>query len=240
MSESDAKKIYGLIGYPVRHSLSPVMHNAAFKSFGINAEYRLFEIKPQDLEQFFESQAPATDTEGISYAKSALKGLNVTVPHKGEVLDYVSLRSDAQYLRKVEAVNTLFSEDGIWKACNTDILGFSRDVREQIDPSGKRAAVLGAGGAARAVSYGLVSMGAASIDVYDIDSGRSDHLIEIIKSIFPQFNMRAARDAEGLDLKNKDILINATPVGLKEEDPHLIDGELLHEKLFVYDLIYNP
>ena len=85
---ADKARVYGLIGYPVKHSLSPAMHNAAFKALGINAHYELFEVKPQDLKSFLDS---LKDNE--------IHGLNVTIPHKEQVLDFVELDKESIYAR---------------------------------------------------------------------------------------------------------------------------------------------
>ena len=143
--------IYGVIGWPIKHSLSPAMHNAAFKALGIDAEYRAFEVKPESLGDFF------ADID------SCIKGLNVTIPHKEKALDFIQLDQESSYLRQIKAVNTLVRQDRIWKGFNTDIPGFSRHLKElRFDPKDKKIAILGAGGASRAVSYVLANQGEAS------------------------------------------------------------------------------
>jgi shikimate dehydrogenase len=223
------KKIFGLIGCPVSHSLSPLMHNAAFHALKINAEYKLFEIKPQDLDLFLDK-----------LEINNIQGLNVTVPYKEKILDFVTFDSESSYLRQIKAVNTIVKKDNKWKGFNTDIPGFSRDLKEHFNPSGKRAAMLGAGGAARAVAYVLAKTGVKEIAIFDIDKSKSKNLTDTIKELFPNFNILSVDTIEQLDLKNKDLLVNATPVGLKESDPCLVKEEMLHKNLFCYDLIYNP
>lgn len=227
--DSSLKKIYGLIGYPVKHSLSPKMHNAAFQALNINAEYRLFEVKPEDLDYFLGS-----------IDKNNIFGLNVTIPYKERILDFVRLDSESFYLRQIKAVNTIVKSDGIWKGFNTDIPGFQRDLKENIDPTNKRAAILGAGGAARAVAYVLANSGAKDIHIYDIDKTKSQNIVNMVKSLFSNYQIFAVENIEQLDIRNKDLLINATPVGLSETDPCLVKEEMLHKNLFVHDLIYNP
>lgn len=226
---SAAKIIYGLIGYPVKHSLSPAMHNAAFQALKINAEYRLFEIKPEQLKVFFGRMD-----------KNNICGLNVTVPYKERILDFVSFDSESFDLTHIKAVNTIVEKDGIWKGFNTDIPGFLRDLKEKIDPVDKRIAILGAGGAARAVTYVLANLGAKEIYIYDIDKKKSQELVNMVNELFPGFPILPVESVEQLDTRNKDLLINATPVGLSKTDPCLIRQEMLHKNLFVYDLIYNP
>lgn len=222
-------KIYGLIGLPLKHSLSALMHNAAFRTLNINAEYRLFEINPEEVDGFLSR----LDEKNIS-------GLNVTVPYKEKVLKFVKLDQESSFLRQVQAVNTIARKDGVWTGFNTDIPGFSRHLKEQFDPAGKKTAILGAGGAAKAVAYVLASLKAKTISIFDIDHQKSRKITDMIKEIFPGFPIYPVDKIEGLEIKDKDLLVNATPVGLKEGDPCLLKSGQLHSSLFVYDLIYNP
>lgn len=224
------KALYGLIGYPVKHSVSPAMHNAAFKACGINAEYKLFEVAPQELGGFLDQ----LDT-------TAIRGLNVTIPHKERVLEKVKLADESAFLRHVGAVNTIVRKDSEWRGFNTDIPGFLKDLGEKkVNPSRKKIAVLGAGGAGRAVAYALASAKASEIVIFDTDTAKTDSVLAMISALFPGFPVRAAGAITDLDVKHKDILVNATPVGLKETDPCLFLAKDLHKRLFVYDLIYNP
>jgi shikimate dehydrogenase len=222
-------KVYGIIGWPLGHSLSPQMHNAAFKASGIDAEYKLFPLKPEYFDRFL-----------ARLANSGISGLNVTVPYKEKVLDFVELDKESLHLRVIKAVNTMSFFDGLWWGYNTDIPGFSRHLQEHFSPVNKRAAILGAGGASRAVAYVLAKEKAAAIDIFDIDKTKSAGIAAMIKSLFPGFNIRAVDSVEKLGIGEKDLLVNATPIGLKGSDPQIVKEELLHEGLFVYDLIYNP
>jgi len=221
--------IYGLIGWPLGHSLSGKMHNAAFKALGINAEYKLLPLMPQYFDDFL-----------TNLYNSGISGLNVTVPYKEKVLDLVELDTESLYLRQVKAVNTMVLSEGVWWGFNTDIPGFSRHLKENFKPWKKKIAILGAGGAARAVAYVLAKEKSAQISIFDIDKTKSAGIVEMINSLFPQFEIRAVDSVEKLEIKDKDLLVNATPIGLKSADPVLIKEEMLHKDLFVYDLIYNP
>lgn len=229
MDRDSGRRMYGVLGYPVQHSLSPAMHNAAFSYLHINAEYRLFEVPPEKLDWFLHH----LDKEGIC-------GLNITVPYKERILDFFKPDATSSYLQQLKAVNTIVKKGDSWKGFNTDIPGFSRHLKERIEPKDKRIAMLGAGGAARAVAYATAEAGARSIVLFDIDAAKMESVCAMVQSLFPGFAITGAKDIEGLDIGNKDILINATPVGLKAEDPALVRQELLHKNLFVYDLIYNP
>jgi shikimate dehydrogenase len=224
------KALYGLIGYPVKHSVSPAMHNAAFKTLGINAEYKLFEVAPQELGAFL-----------VQLNTTAIRGFNVTIPYKERVLESVELPKESLFLKTVGAINTVVRKEGQWRGFNTDIPGFLKDLSEKkVDPKNKRIAILGAGGAGRALAYALASKKAADITLFDTDAAKVENAISMIAKLFPQFPIRAVESVADLNLKQRDILINATPVGLKASDPCLVDSGDLHRRLFVYDLIYNP
>lgn len=224
-----AEELYGLVGYPIKHSYSPLMHNAVFKTLGIQGEYRLFEIFLPELDNFIKS-----------LDKNNIKGLNVTLPYKEKVLNFLDLsRSDENAVR-IGAVNTIVKSENKLIGYNTDILGFSRHIKEYISLKDKRVAVLGAGGAARAVCYVLLQEGVKSISIFDIRREKSDSLVSLMENLFPSSSINRADSIDDLAVSEKDILINATPVGLKKEDPLIIDSMYLHSDLFVYDLIYNP
>ena len=222
-------KIFGLLGYPIKHSFSPIMHNAAFRELGISAEYQLFEKSPSELNSFLKGMT-----------SQDIFGLNVTVPYKERVLDFIKLKSEQRYLENIGAVNTIVKTNNEFLGFNTDIAGFQRHLHEQIDPLGKRVALLGAGGASRAISYVLAKEGVEKISIFDIDKKKARSVVSMLGEIFPDFEILDVNSISELDIRNKDILINATPIGLRESDPCLIDSSLLHKNLFVYGLIYNP
>ena len=241
MDKVPSLRIYGLIGYPVKHSLSPMMHNAAFRALKINAEYRLFEIKPQDLEGFFLKNVTVKDVDGNLVSKTEILGLNVTIPYKEVVLKYLQWKSPE--VRFTDAVNVIiFKNSNYLEGWNTDGIGFERHLRMDLkfNPSGKIAVILGAGGAAKAVTNQLARRGVKTITIYDIDKDKSLKLAEKINKEFPKCNTLSVNFVEELDIKNADLLINATPIGMKENDPCLINPDAFHSRLLVYDLIYNP
>jgi shikimate dehydrogenase len=222
-------RTFGLIGYPIKHSLSPVMHNAAFKAHGIDADYRLFEVAPEQIDYFF-----------AHLSKTECAGFNVTIPYKEKVIGFIPPADDAGFLKKIGAMNTIVRRSDEWVGYNTDITGFLKHFREYRDPSGKRAAVLGAGGASRAVCYSLGEAGIADIALYDLDAGKVRALVAMLKELFPQLSVSAAGSVEALDLRGRDFLINATPVGMRPTDAVLVGDDFFHRDLFVYDVIYNP
>lgn len=225
-------KIYGLVGYPLEHSFSPLMHNAAFKRLNISGEYRLFQKQPEELESFL-----------INLESENIYGVNVTIPYKEKVLDldFIEIDRTAPYAREIKAINTIVRKGKDLKGFNTDIAGFLRHLNKiSVDPFNKRIALLGAGGAGKAVAYAVAKKGAREIAIFDLNSGRSENVVNMLEELFLDLNAVAVDEIEQLNIIDKDLLINATPVGLKEDDPCLIDEDVLHKDLFVYDLIYNP
>jgi len=228
MKKKSPTKVYGILGYPAKHSFSPAMHNAGFRALGIKAIYKLFEIKPSELENFI-----------LTLQENNIQGFNVTIPYKEKILDYLN-GSLAAAVKVIGAANTVKVErNGKLSGLNTDFLGFSRHLVElKLKP--KKIALIGAGGAAKAVCFALAKKGACEIAIYDIDKFRSIALRERFKNTFTATNFVTAGSIEELDLVNKDLLVNASPVGMKADDPCLISAKQLHQGLFVYDLIYNP
>ncbi len=223
------KSLYGLLGYPVKHSFSPIMHNSAFEALGIPAEYKLFEKKPSEIEEFLNSLF----CQNIS-------GLNITIPYKEKVIEYLDWVS--REARFTGAVNVIVVEEGNYlKGYNTDGLGFYRHLTQDLGFSipGKKIAVLGAGGASKAVVEQLARNEAEAIAIYDIDKEKAKNLAEKINKEFPGCRAWSVSSLEELEVEDSDLLVNATPVGMKGE-ASLIKKERFHPHLLVYDLIYNP
>jgi len=230
VNKDSCPKIYGVLGYPAKHSLSPLMQTAAFHALKINAEYKIFEVKPEELDDFLKSLS-----DGNIY------GLNITIPYKEVVLNYLQWKSPE--VRFIDAANTIIVKDKNYlEGWNTDGIGFYRDLTIDLkfNLSDNKVIVLGAGGAAKAVTNQLARHGAKTIVIYDIDKDKSLKLADKINKEFPKCKALSMGSIEGLDIKNIDLLINATPIGMKDADPCLIKAEMLHKNLFVYDLIYNP
>lgn len=224
-------KIYGLVGYPVRHSLSPLMHNVAFKALGINAEYRLFEINPEQVEEFLNLN---------HLSQNNISGLNVTIPYKEKIIPFLDSLSDETKL--IGAVNTIKVSGDRLEGFNTDGQGFLKHLTEGLgfNPKGKIIAIIGAGGAARAVSVYLSKTQPKRIAIYDIDKTKTLALISHLKKNFKDVEFIPTDSIEELKIENSDLLVNATPVGMKETDPSLVEEKSIHKDLWVYDLIYNP
>jgi len=224
-------QIYGIIGYPVKHTFSPLMQNAAFKHLGINAVYLPFEVKPQDLKV----SLTCMRLLGIS-------GLNVTIPHKEEVIKYLDELDKEASL--IGAVNTIVNRAGRFKGFNTDGRGFIQSLKEEfgILPKGKRFFIMGAGGASRAISFSLALSGADRIVLVDSIEGKAIKLAESLLKNTSCEAIALKKDKKAIKelLLDSDVFINTTPCGMRRTDPKLIDPDFLHRELFVYDIIYNP
>jgi shikimate dehydrogenase len=222
-------KIYGLAGYPVKHSLSPAMHNAAFHVLQLNAKYVLFEKKPDELVGFMRN-----------LAHEHVCGLNITIPHKETILPFLSEVTEEAKL--IGAVNTVRIEGDRTIGHNTDGLGFLKHLMDIYHKSlyGQTVAVLGAGGAARAITQALAAEGVSKIRIFDIQAEKAEAIVDRIIYNFEVFDIEAVASVEALFETQPDLLINATPVGMYENDPLLIPEARLKPSTFVYDVIYKP
>ncbi|MEW6607160.1 MAG: shikimate dehydrogenase [bacterium] len=225
-------KIVGLIGYPIDYTLSPVMHNAAFKELNLNFVYLPFKVKPENL------NLAINGLLGLN-----IPGANVTIPYKEMVMKYLDEFSYEAGL--IGAVNTICVDDGKLIGDNTDGKGFVASLIEEmnVDPADKKVFILGAGGAARAIGFSLAKSGIKRITFMDKDVVKAETLTTQTKHHFPKLCIETVRleDKEFEDnIKDSDILINATPCGISGNDPVLINPDWLSSKQLVYDIIYKP
>ena len=226
-----AKLTYGLIGHPVGHSLSPAMQNAAFAALKIDAEYKLFDVEPADLQGFLKD-----------LVKNNIAGVNVTIPHKIQAKDFIKANGILnEHAERLGAVNTIKVVGGKLTGFNTDGPGFYRSLVEDLkfEPEGKSIFSLGAGGAAHAIVMYLGN-GPKEIFVTDIDDCKVEDLRKNFEKYYDhrRFKVVGKNDfKESLD--QSDLLVQATPFGMHDGDPSPIDPELLHPGLRVYDLVYN-
>lgn len=229
MEKNSSFAIYGVLGYPAKHSLSPKMHNAAFQELGINATYNIFEKKPEELEEFIRT-----------LFLHNIHGINVTVPYKESVMPYLTKVSSEA--RLIGAVNTIKVSYDKLEGFNTDGEGFLDHLRRDLGfmPTGKNVAIIGAGGAARAIAVYLSRIKPRFMSIYDIDKVRLKELILYLKEKFGTTGYIMADSIEELNIGYCNLLVNATPIGMKDSDPCLVDEKLFHKNLLVYDLIYKP
>ncbi|MDX1813589.1 MAG: shikimate dehydrogenase, partial [Candidatus Bathyarchaeia archaeon] len=223
-------KVCAIIGDPVGHSLSPVMHNAAFKELGLNIVYVAFPVKTDQLK------------DAILGAKSlALLGLNVTMPHKNAVMQYLDATDSTA--KAIGAVNTILNERGKLFGYNTDGKGAMVALQEnRINPEEKKMLLLGAGGASKAIAFHA----APEIDelvILNRTEEKAKQLADLIKKTFGTKVKASALSAEVLkkELKTTDILVNATSVGMGPDvNASPVPSDLLHSGLCVMDIVYNP
>lgn len=227
-------QVFGLVGNPVGHSLSPPMHEAAYDAVGLDARYVTFEPTPPALE----TAIAGADALGIS-------GVNVTVPYKERVADLVATPGLAG---RIGAVNTVDFSGDEPTGYNTDVEGAVRALETQGDASlsGAAAVVVGAGGAGRAVAFGLADAG-ATVRIANRTVDRADSLAETVADsvdadAVPSSSPRVS--AHGLDalpeiLADADVLVNATSVGM-ETDETPVPADALHDGLVVLDAVYAP
>lgn len=224
-------QVTGVFGYPVHHSQSPAMHNAAFAELGLDYVYVPFSVHPDNLKDAL---------QGVRAL--GIVGVNLTIPHKEqavEILDWVS--DDA---RLIGSVNTVHNCDGVLKGYSTDGPGFIRALKSWgKSPEGSKAVVLGAGGSAKATVYALAARG-ADVTVLNRTHARAVELAEHLNAALGSGSVRVvALDDPGAAgaVREADLLVNCTPVGMHPyPDAQPVPSEWLHPGLFVFDQIYNP
>ena len=226
---SGKTRIFGIFGYPVEHTFSPGMHNAAFKKLAMDACYVPFAVPPEKLGDAVRALIPL-----------GLRGLNITVPHKERVLAYLDELSEEA--RLIGAVNTIEVRKDRLIGHNTDGRGFLRALKEHggYDPKGKKFLFIGSGGAARAVSFSLALAGAAQITFRDLDERKASLLAKDIRKKTGVSANTIREEALAEYAADADCLINATPLGLKKTDPMPIRAECVRKSHLVCDLVYNP
>ena len=223
-------RVCAVIGNPVEHSLSPILHNSAFEKEGLPICYVAFRV--EDL------AAAMAGVRGFN-----LLGLSVTIPHKVEVLAYLDEVEDTA--RQIGSVNTVLNRDGKLIGFNSDGMGALRAIEEaRIDLAGRRIAILGSGGAARAIAFSIgKAAGLEEMVLFGVEREQCRRLAEDLQKVltFPvrwfdqsQANLaRCLRDADGI--------VHCTPVGMNPHpDASLVSKDLLRAEQFVFDIVYTP
>ncbi|MBD3214215.1 MAG: shikimate dehydrogenase [Candidatus Lokiarchaeota archaeon] len=219
-----------LIGWPIKHSMSPIMHNAVLQKLKLNYVYLAFNVKKEELK-------PAIN--GIKALD--IKGVNITIPHKETIIPY--LDEIDPLAAKIGAVNTIKKKNGVLIGKNTDAEGAKKSLLDEgCTLSGKNVLVLGAGGASRAVCFAL----ADDVDKIFIANRTEKRALSLAK----QINKKTDGIAEGHSntkpilerlISNSQILINTTPIGMHPKTDEMpLPENMLHRNLFVFDAIYNP
>ena len=209
----------GVIGHPIAHSISPEIHNFILDCLELHYFYCAYHVLPEKLRDAL---------KGVKAL--GIRGLNVTVPHKEEV--YRLCDQLDPYAAKIGAVNTVVNLAGTLKGYNTDAPGFIASLRRSgVEVSGKRVALLGAGGAARSVAVAMLENGAAEVRVINRTHARAEQLASGLNDS----RIKAANSAEGAQ-----ILVNTTSVGMKSEETPFTDFDTLDRDCVVCDIVYVP
>jgi shikimate dehydrogenase len=225
-------EVVGLFGYPVRHTASPAFQNAGFEAAGLDWVYVAFEVHPNDLGRAI---------DGI--VALGFRGINLTIPHKQAAIEYLDELSPEAEI--IGAVNTVDIRDGRLKGYNTDGQGFVRSIKEEsdFDLADKRIFLMGSGGAGRGVAVQAALDGASEICVCDCEESRSQSAVSLIDSRirpgvarFVPFNSLSIREG----VQRCELFVDATPLGMKLDDPTSIDADWLNSSCLVYDLVYDP
>lgn len=223
-------KRFGLIGYPLSHSFSPLIHQTAFRHYGIDADYSLVEL-PKDQ---FHLAVPMLRRENW-------QGFNVTIPYKAEIIPY--LDGLDPLASRIGAVNTIhITQAGQWQGYNTDYLGFLNPLRNYLNPL-KRCLLIGAGGAALAVGFAMLEQTAvAELVIINRSLDKAERLLNKLKAYkkldYTAFQLNSTIPT----LPPFDLIVNTTSVGMGEnrQDMPLNPLRFASKQTIVYDLIYNP
>ena len=222
-------RVFGVLGYPLSHSLSPIMHQAAYEALDLDALYAPFQVPPSQLSKVL---------RGLE--RAGIDGLNVTVPHKERVRRWLGERRIDDAARDIGAVNTLLRRDGRLIGTNTDVEGF-RGVLQELRCAihGKPVLLLGAGGAARAVAFTLLHDGAGRVWLTNRTASRANGLHRWMR------RQRLGASVEVVDwtvrasvARRAEVVVNATSLGLRPSDPLPLPASALHEGQVVVDLVY--
>ncbi len=224
-------RIVGVFGFPVKHSASPAMHNAAFRACGLDYVYLAFEVKPENLRDAL-----------LGLPALGISGANLTIPHKEKAVQYMNELSEEA--AGIGAVNTVIIEPGKLKGYNTDIEGFAKSLSEDAGfaAEGKKVVIFGAGGGSRAVLFALAHAGVSEVTIASKPLDQAEKLASEVAHKFPEVKIKAIpfdSKSVGEEISSCSLLVNATPLGMKGEIP-VSNTECLHEGLTVYDLVYTP
>ncbi len=217
-------KTFAVIGDPIDHSLSPTIHNAAFRELNLDCTYIAYRIQSGEL------------SEGVeSLKKIKISGFNVTIPHKVEVLKYLDKVDETSSL--IGAVNTVSNNDGILKGYNTDMEGFLEPIKKRnLQINEKSVLLIGAGGAARAVVTAFAKEHAKKIMILNRTKENAEKLSEFANRIGIESDVCSLQEIEKL---SPDFIVNTIPVGPNNESSS-IPPSIINENSIVYDIVYMP
>ncbi len=226
---------FGLIGYPLSHSLSKVIHEAAFKSLGMEGTYDILETPQEDI------------VSRLKYLKSnKYQGFNVTIPLKVPITLFLSGVDNAANV--AGSANTIkIMEDSSLQGYNTDIYGFVEAIPENFrkELSANKVAIIGGGGAARAVSVGFSILNVQSIDIYVRNVINAGDMTEVLQRNFPNIKYNCKQIESLKDLSEYKMLVNTTPIGMRGKAMGVSPVEekiikTMNKNGIIYDIVYNP
>ena len=228
MKIKGSTNIVGLIGHPVEHSFSPPMHNAAFDALNMDYAYVAFDVNPNDLKSAIEG------AESLN-----IKGFNVTIPHKVDVMQYLDELDEVA--RLIGAVNTIDFKN--LKGYNTDGIGAVKAIEEVTSIKNKNVVVAGAGGASRAISFYIAKYGAESLTILNRNQAKAESLASDVSDSGLIGEVASdSINAIGNYMESADVLIDATPLGMHPNinDEPIVKADMMDEDLVVFDAVYNP
>lgn len=228
MKIKGSTNIVGLIGHPVEHSFSPPMHNAAFDALNMDYAYVAFDVNPNDLKSAIEG------AESLN-----IKGFNVTIPHKVDVMQYLDELDEVA--RLIGAVNTIDFKN--LKGYNTDGIGAVKAIEEVTSIKNKNVVVAGAGGASRAISFYIAKYGAESLTILNRNEVKAESLASDVSDSGLIGEVASdSINAIGNYMESADVLIDATPLGMHPNinDEPIVKADMMDEDLVVFDAVYNP
>lgn len=231
MQINSRTRLLGVMGWPIEHTLSPLIQNAAIRALGLNWVYTALPVPPDRV------------AEAIAGARAmGFVGMNVTYPHKAAAvagMDELSPEAAA-----IGAINTIHFTDRGAIGYNTDVTGFTRTLTEDacFDVQGKTVLQLGAGGAGHAMVAGQGDGGAGRVIIFDVRLAAAAELAEQMGKAYPNTRFEALAGAEGIPeaAAAADLIANATPLGMKPGDPSVIDEHLIQSRHVVFDAVYRP
>jgi len=221
MNINSSTKLLGIVGYPIKHSLSPTLHTLLAKKYDLNFVYLAFEIMPENF-KFIKNAVVTLD----------ICGLNVTIPYKEKIIPYLDeLDKEAKY---IGAVNTVVNKNSKLVGYNTDIYGVTKSL-ENVNVENEEAVVIGCGGVSKAIICAFEELGVKKVYIYDIDKNKTQQ----IKEKFGNFvDILKQKDVNNV-VSNVKIVVNATPLGMKEDDLPPFDLQKIKKEHIVYDVVYN-
>ncbi|MCK5460651.1 shikimate dehydrogenase [Candidatus Gracilibacteria bacterium] len=211
-------KNFCVIGFPIAHSRSPQLHEAGFREMDIDAEFTTQEVRPENLESWMKTQF------------KEFEGVAVTIPHKEAIRKYID--TDTEAAQKIGAVNTIYRHENTVVGTNTDCMGALKAIQTELpELQGKKALVLGAGGASRAVIFALQTAG-MQILLWNRTTKKA-------LSLADEFDIEVIENLKTIDASDLDLIVNATPVGLGEWKSPLPE-DFFDSHNVVFDMVYDP